>query len=68
MNGTRECIIVAWNTPVAFGTYTRIEGMQELSIFYATIFVTISNLVLRMEDMETKWSELWGMGQTNKNK
>jgi hypothetical protein len=32
------------------------------------IFVTISNLVLRMEDMETKRSELWGMAQINKTK
>jgi hypothetical protein len=56
--------MVAWNIPIASGTYTRIEGVEELSIFYATI----RNLVLRMEDMETKRSELWGIGQINKIK
>jgi hypothetical protein len=62
---------VAWNNPVASGTYTRIEGMQDLlSILYATKYIYDNKaiLVLRMEDMERTRSEFGGMGQMNKNK
>jgi hypothetical protein len=39
VNGTRGAFTGAWNTPIASATFTRIEGMQELSIFYATIYL-----------------------------